>query len=211
MLEDFRGRFDAHADIDGVARKFKTVMLGLRHEPFRTFAPRRGDEVLGADIFVADLDALHAPAFKHELGHFRIATDIDFTRERFAHIFQNFDIDIGAEMANARRDQREIGGGRAPFQLRDRFRVLIAVDFTIRPAVLTVYGIDMVDLFLQGGFAHEVIQVAAVFRRQRQLAVGKRAGTAPAANDIAAAFFERRRAIRVLRGARCDVMSFFQD
>ena len=100
-------------------------------------------------------------------------------------------------MTDAGRNEGQIRCGGLPFQLVNLIPVLVAVHLAPLAAEPAVYGIHIGNEPGQFALIHIIIQIAAIIGGQRELAIGKGAGTAPAGHDIGPTVSGRCRSIPV--------------
>ena len=141
----------------------------------------------------------------------RIGHDVDLAVEEVAHIRQYLGVYIRAEVAYPRRNSRKSAA--AALRCIWRMHSLFSSPYTLRsaPAEAAVYVVDIGYFFHELGLGHVVVQIAAVFRRQRQLAVAEGAGAAPAAHDVADLILRQGVFIAARRNALANVLPLFHD
>lgn len=139
----------------------------------------------------------------------RIGHDIDFPFQEIAHIGQDLGIDIGPQMADAGRDEAQVSSSRFALDIADTFLVFIAIDLAAGAAKAAVDIVDVTYLIHEVGLGHIVVEIAAVFRRQRQFAVTEGTGAAPATDDIAHLILGQGLLVQARRNALPYILSLF--
>ena len=112
-------------------------------------------------------------------------------------------------MADAGRNESQVCSGSFPFNVADAFLIFIAIDFAVGTAEAAIDIVDIAYLIHQVGFGHVVVEIAAIFRRQRQLAITEGAGAAPATDDIAHLILRQGLLIQTRRNALPYILSLF--
>ena len=88
-------------------------------------------------------------------------------------------------MTDPGRDEAQVGRSGPALDTADFFRIFITVHLAVGPAEPAVHRIDIADFFRQFRLGHIIIEIAAKLCRQSQFTITERAGTAPAADDVA--------------------------
>ena len=208
-FQDFCRHFYADADVDGIGRQFEAHLFDFMDKPFRPFPAGSTDQITAGIELVIDEDAFDFAFLFHDMVYSRIGHDVDFPFQEIAHVSQDLSVDVGPEMADTGRDETQVRCGSFALDVADAVFVFIAIDFTASTAEAAVDVIDVTNLVHEVGLGHVVVEVAAVFRRQRQFSVTEGTGTTPATDDIAHPVFGQGLLVQARRNALPYVLPLF--
>ena len=184
-LEDRRGQFDAHAQVDRVPRHAQAEAFRNAPQPARALPSGRDDDGIGLDPLAAAQLYPGCPSIRGQDVRHRCpgADRHPSLGEVIPHAPHDLCAALGADVADRNRHKAQARHRCPLFEPFDRVAAP-AIDGSGR-AILDIDPVDLVYQAFRITITPDLWQVAAYLRREGQLAVRERTCASPSGQDPA--------------------------